>query len=232
MNSRTNGSGCPTCSGRRANPGVTDLATVNPGLAAQWHPTKNGTLTPAMVTRGSNRKAWWRCPDGHEWQARVRNRTNGSGCPTCSGRRVNPGLTDLATASPDLAAQWHPTKNGDLTPAMVTRGSKRKVWWLCSDGHAWQTRVSNRTNGTGCPTCSGRQVNPGVTDLAIASPDVAAQWHPTRNGDLTPAMVTRGSKRKAWWLCPNGHEWQATIGSRSNGAGCSQCRRDRTHRPA
>ena len=33
---------------------------------------------------------------------------------------------------PDLAEQWHPTKNGDLTPEMVSEYSNREVYWLLS----------------------------------------------------------------------------------------------------
>jgi hypothetical protein len=37
------------------------LADVNPELAKQWHPDKNGDLTPDDVLPGSNKKVWWRC---------------------------------------------------------------------------------------------------------------------------------------------------------------------------
>ena len=35
---------------------------------------------------------------------------------------------------PDLVKEWHPTKNGDLTPNDFTHGSGKKVWWLCPKG--------------------------------------------------------------------------------------------------
>ena len=48
------------------------------------------------------------------------------------------------------------------------------------------------------------------------------------NGTLTPNDVTAGSQRKGWWLCPNcGHEWEAVIGSRSQGRGCPECYNNR-----
>lgn len=59
------------------------LAVANPNLAAEWHPTKNGSLTPDMVTKGSNKKAWWKCRLGHEWQTRIVSRSRGTGCPFC-----------------------------------------------------------------------------------------------------------------------------------------------------
>ena len=73
--------------GIRAIPGKTDLATVNPTLAAQWHPTLNGDLLPSQVAPRSHKKVWWRCPTcGHEWTAMIANRSRGTGCPQCDLR--------------------------------------------------------------------------------------------------------------------------------------------------
>ena len=60
-----------------------NLRAVNTGLAAQWHPVKNGDLRPEDVTPGSDKKAWWVCAKGHEWQTFVYHRTEGQGCPFC-----------------------------------------------------------------------------------------------------------------------------------------------------
>ena len=60
-------------------------------------------------------------------------------------------------------------------------------------------------------------------NLAVLHPDVAAQWHPTKNGDLTPYDVTPGSGKKVWWKCEKGHEWDATVGDRTRGRGCPHC---------
>lgn len=59
---------------------------------------------------------------------------------------------------PQIAAQWHPTLNGVLMPEMVTAGSKRKAWWICSEGHVWKAVISARTGRqkNGCPVCAGR----------------------------------------------------------------------------
>ena len=59
---------------------------------------------------------------------------SGSGCPYCAGRKVLPGFNDLVTLAPEVAKQWHPALNGNLTPEMVTAGTKRKVWWECDQG--------------------------------------------------------------------------------------------------
>ena len=82
----------------------------------------------------------------------------GCGCPYCAGRKVLPGFNDLATADPRVAAQWHPTLNGSLTPEAVTAGSRKKVWWVCPEGHVWKAAVYARAGSwkSGCPVCAGR----------------------------------------------------------------------------
>lgn len=139
--------------------GDNDLATTKPKIAAEWNYEKNYPLTPKDVVAGSNKKAWWRCSKGHEWETKIvtRTRTDGS-CPYCSNKWILRGFNDLATTNPEIAAQWHPTKNGNLKPADVMAGSNRKVWWLCSKcGHEWEAQVLARARqGSGCPVCSKR----------------------------------------------------------------------------
>ena len=156
VNSRTGlGRGCPYCSGHKPIVGETDLATTNPKLAKEWHPERNEDLRPSDVSGGSGKKVWWRCENGHEWQARVTTRASvGYGCPYCSGRKPVAGETDLATTNPELAKEWHPERNGDLHPSNVTPGSGKKVWWRCELGHEWQARVFNRVRGGSCPACN------------------------------------------------------------------------------
>ena len=192
-------------------------------LLDQWDGSRNGTLTPDTVSYGSRQKLWWRCEQGHVWQAAVYTRAGGeSGCPYCAGKRPWPGFNDLASRFPDLAKEWHPTKNGDLTPDQVLWGSNRRVWWQCAHGHVWDARVKSRAAGAGCPYCASRQISPGDNDLAAQYPDLAAQWHPTKNGDLRPQDVVAGSRRKVWWQCPKGHVWQAASRA-GGGAGCPVC---------
>ena len=38
----------------------------------------------------------------------------------------------MAFQYPELAAQWHPTKNGSLLPSQVFPCSDRIVWWTCN----------------------------------------------------------------------------------------------------
>lgn len=212
VNNRTNfDSGCPYCANKKVLPGFNDLVTTHPTLAKEWHPDKNKGLEPEMITKGSYKKVWWQCKHGHEWQATASSRNNGSNCPYCSGHKTLSGLNDLATTHPDIASQWHPDKNGDLTPEMVSAGSAKKVWWKCEHGHEWSATISSRAKGAGCPYCSGRRPIPGVTDLATTCPDIAAEWNYAMNGELTPEMVSAGSNKIVWWRCKAGHDWQQSI---------------------
>ena len=163
----------------------------------------------------SQKKVWWQCDKGHEWQAEINGRANGVGCPVCANRIVVVGFNDLATTHPRLAAQWHPTKNGDLKPDMVTVGSRKRIWWLCENGHEWETHLYHRASGAGCARCSQSKIRVGINDLATTHPELAAQWHPTKNGNLTPQMVTAHKNLKVWWQCEKGHEWERLIRSRS-----------------
>ena len=227
---RTNGgNGCPTCAGKRVDH-TNSFASKFPALVAEWHPTKNGVLTPNTVAAVSSRRIWWRCAVGHEWQAQVSSRNAGHGCSKCAFANRKPKVVNqersVTGKHPLLAKQWHPTKNGDDRPDRASPGSHRKVWWRCSKGHEWQASINNRVHGTGCPKCAratfSKRVDPQRSLLAT-HPNLAKEWHPTKNGEQRPEQVWPGSARKAWWRCGEGHDWQAAIKNRSRGAGCPAC---------
>ena len=201
------------------------MALTDPVLLAQWDRERNGDLTPDGVTHGSHRRVWWRCEKGHSWQAEVKSRTLlGAGCPVCAGKTVVPGVNDLATLRPDLAAQWHPERNLPLTPEQIAPGSHKRVWWVCGKGHVWQAAAAARANGERCPVCAGKVVIPGENDLAALYPEIAAQWDGEKNGRLTAKEVSPYSNRKAWWRCREGHSWQAAIAARTKRkTGCPYC---------
>ena len=129
------------------------LMKINPIVAEEWNYEKNGELTPDMVKANSGKKVWWKCNKGHEWQAIVRSRNNGSGCPFCANQKVLKGYNDLATVNPKLAEEWNYEKNGELTPDMVVANNGKKVWWKCKKGHEWEASIVNRNRGSGCIKC-------------------------------------------------------------------------------
>jgi hypothetical protein len=197
------------------------LQIVNPELAKEWHPIKNGSKTPKDITAFTHEKGWWMCSRGHEWNAMVSNRSRGRGCPFCAGR-LPCADNCLQTVNPELAREWHPTKNGSLKTRDVTTGTHRKVWWVCNRGHEWEGTVDSRSRGRGCPYCAGKLICDDNC-LQTLNPELASDWHPTKNGSLTPSDVFLNSNKKVWWRCSKGHEWEATINNRSSGRGCPYC---------
>lgn len=215
------------------------IPVVNPEVAKEWHPYKNGILKPDMFSAGSITSVWWLCSEcGNEWKASINHRMiSGTGCPICKRKR---GLSSrdknhlievgtLADNFPEIAKQWHPTRNRGLKPSDVSGGSNKKVWWICDKGHEWQAPVCNRTKGIGCAYCSGKRVFKGLNDLATVCPDIVREWHPTKNVTVKPTDVGRASKKKVWWLCSRcGHEWEAMIYKRCRyGTGCPKCAYER-----
>ena len=219
------GRGCPYCRNQKVCPENSLLGRF-PEIAAEWNTRKNGDLKPEDVTAGTKKKVWWQCKAGHEWEASVCGRTGKRrGCPYCAGQ-LPTNENNLLARYPKIAAQWIREKNLPLEPASVLPKSDKKVWWRCSVGHEWTAAIKDRTQGNGCPYCSGKELTPGRT-LGDLHPELLAEWHPTKNGSKTPFDFSVGSSKKAWWQCANGHEWEAVIASRSKGHGCGRCHRER-----
>jgi hypothetical protein len=216
------GQGCPQCgrrhvdaSGRvthvvsRVIRGVNDFASARPDLVGEaegWNPTR--------VSSKDVKPRLWRC--GRcllRWEVAPERRVQGSPCPFCAGKRVVPGVTDLATLHPDLAAQalgWD--------PSTVLATSWRKVRWICALGHEWSAAIGDRVRGNECPTCKGRVVLAGFNDLATTHPELASQadgWDPT--------TVSKGHITKLSWVCARGHRWEQSPNNRARGVGCPAC---------
>ena len=196
-----------------------------PKLLLELHPDKNGVVNPEDYTYGSNKKLYWRCDvaDDHEWQASVKERAaNARGCPFCAGKRVSKS-NSLRSIHPEIARQWHPTKNNDLTPDRVLSNSTKKVWWLCDNGHEYEHSVNQRTSRTRvCPYCSGYRIGQG-NSFADKSPEAAAEWDYEKNNDKTPYEVSPSTSSKYWFKCKLGHSYKAPPASRTGGHGCPKC---------
>lgn len=196
----------------------------NAKLMKEWDWEKNKGLDPNKLTEGSNKKVNWICSKGHKWKRAIYGRTFGYGCPYCSHLKVWPGYNDLATTHPELLKDWDYEKN-TIKPTEITARANRKVWWKCSKGHSYEATTAHKTEGRGCPYCANKKVLVGYNDLATTHPDLAKEWHPTKNGALKPTDVVAGSAKKVWWKCPKGHEYQAKICARSVlHNGCAKCK--------
>ncbi|TFH22542.1 hypothetical protein E4G67_04250, partial [Candidatus Bathyarchaeota archaeon] len=326
-----------------------------PDVAREWHPSKNGELTPSDVTSGINVMVWWLCSQGHEYPSVISSRTRGRGCPFCSpktsrieiriltelmtiftevihgrifgknyecdifipkynlgieidgywhkdridrdkdkleyflkkgialvrlrDRRLKLNVDDvpysenekhikimnrlltyllgiglfsqqdrakiknyferniiqnqkeyqkrtryiktvvldqsLEALFPEVAKEWDYETNYPLLPSSFSPFSHRKVSWKCEKGHTWNATIATRSIGHGCPKCSGREASK-ENNLASLFPELANQWHPTKNGDLSPTDVTYGSNKRVWWIDKEGNEWQARIKHRTS----------------
>ena len=129
---------------------------------------------------------------------------------------------NLQSVHPEIASEWHPTKNGKLTPLELVPGSRRKIWWHCQRGHEWKATVISRTKGNSCPHCLKESI---VKENPIVDSGLLKEWHPTLNRGFNPKSLS-SKFRKVWWLCQLGHEWQATVKSRIRGEGCPYCPRN------
>jgi hypothetical protein len=257
-NARILNNGCPFLSGKAVCPGFNDLESRYPEVAMQWHPIKNGTLLPSQVCYSSNKSYYWLLPYDDPvtgkhfdfvWKAKVENRTLlGEGCPYLGNDKVYEGYNDLTTRFPEIAKEWHPSKNGRLKPESVVYGSSAQIWWLLhyvdpSTGKEfafeWKAPINIRTGvGTndgrraGCPYLAPNpKVWTGFNDLATWYPEIAAEFHPTKNRKKTAADVYKCTPKKFWWKCSRcGQEWYSSVKDRVyQGALCAKCRKRLIH---
>ena len=213
---------CPTCANKELAVGFNDLQTVSPTLAEEFMSmgsVKNPTLVPSWTMKSAE----WKCSLGHTWKAAVRTRLQGTDCPYCGNKSVSEGFNDLKTTHPQIAEEWDLVRNKPKTPAQVIAGSPQKFWWVCKKGHSYEQSLSNRTHRNyNCPVCVNRKLLIGFNDLETRFPELALEWHPTKNS-LAPREVIFGSYKPYWWKCDKGHEWQATPSTRIRGVGCQSC---------
>lgn len=219
---------CPYCNGERVTPGRNDLFTEHPELVLIWSP--NNTIDPKTIKSGCNSKALWYCSNcGGEYEMVIKDKVNCRGCPYCSGHRVLKGFNDLAFLFPELADEWDYEKNAPLKPSEVSKGSNKKVGWICRKGHKWDAVIAKRTKGQGCPICSGHKVLAGFNDLASLFPELADEWDYEKNFPLKPHDVSKKSHKKVLWKCRVcGHEWKTSICSRTGKkkTGCPKCSKE------
>ena len=228
--------GCPVCSNRKVISGINDFASNCPEKMTDWDYNKN-TLDASKVPTTSSLRAYWKCHNcGFEWHSEFRDAASKEiNCPKCSkiasghkkhliALKQNGGITDKK-----LLLDWDYSKN-DRAPSQYSPNSKEHVYWKCHVcGYEWQAKISNRSHSRGCPSCGNKVLVKGKNDFATRFPDLAKEWHPTKNGNLKPDGVMPGSKREVWWICPEGHEpYLKSLNKRtSQHSGCPICKKGR-----
>ena len=222
---RVAGYGCPICSNKKVLVGYNDLLTIQPELCKEWNHEKN-SLKPTECTQFSHKKVWWKCQHEHEWESEIASRTSGQGCPYCAGQKVWIGFNDLATTHPTLCKEWNYSKNEHLKPSEVSKGTTKKVWWICEDGHEWQASPNSRVSGNNCPYCSNKKILVGYNDLTTTHPNLCKEWDYEKNTNIAPTEVSKGSETMIWWICDVGHSWKASVYERTHNRGCPQCQKE------
>lgn len=137
-----------------------NIAVEYPWTIDEWDDKGNDDYTPFMFTAGSTFKANWKCINDKRhgtYIATIEDRIGRKrGCPYCSHNRVLPGVTDLQTNHPEIAAQWNPVKNNGDLPINEACTSHNMRTWTCDEcGQDWQSTVANRVyKHSGCPNCN------------------------------------------------------------------------------
>jgi len=208
------------------------LLSELPEIVKEWHPTLNKDLKPSDFTYGSGKKAWFQCDKGHAYQTTIRSKAvRKTNCPNCNNdKKSTPSQTNcLSITHPEIAEQWHPILNGNLSPNQVCYASSKDAWFQCnsSPDHLWKTKIYERTKKgrSNCPYCSGQKICMSNC-LATKYPEIAKEWHPSLNGDLTPFKVLPQSNKRVYWQCSKkpDHIWQTRIGHRTvNQTECPCC---------
>jgi very-short-patch-repair endonuclease len=207
------------------------LAEKYPQLINEFIYEKNPGLKPDELMPNSNKRVWWRCKEGHEYITKICHRTaSQSNCPYCSGRKLTPEKS-LAVCNPALADEFHPMKNGSVTPADIFNSSGKSYWWQCTveAQHEWKTSVDNRRRGTGCPYCSGKKTLLNDS-FAKKHPELLEECDYTLN-KADPLTLPVKSNMKAHWKCKkkNYHLWSTTIARRTDGTSCPYCVGQKLH---
>ena len=200
-------------------PRISPLAETHPELVQQWHPTKNGNLSPEKVGRGSSKIIWFSCkvaPD-HEWKTEIRKRVSRkSGCPFCEGKKVS-STYNLKKEYPKISEKWNFQLNENLFPENFTPKSNLEVWWKCNsfeDHPSWKKSIRSQIKHDFCPGCKSFGHN---------SKRLLKFWDYKKNMNLNPFEVSNSSALKVWWCCEKNHSYQMNIYHKSSGIGCPVC---------
>lgn len=197
----------------------------SPAAVGEWDWERNGPDRDPWDNVGTSVTASWVCDSGHRWTSTPYVRAV-AGCGCCSGQLVWRGQTDLETLFPNLAEEWDRTEGANAgSPDNVSAGSRRRIKWVCPNGHRWIATIQNRArNGSGCPYCAGNLAIAGETDLASQRPDLLKEWDFDANGDLTPQSIGARSTKRVAWKGACGHTWTTGVKNRVVGnTGCPYC---------
>lgn len=220
-------SSCPDCSKIRAAEWakqyakykVTPVSDV-PDLSAAW--ADDADPRRVMVAGGPLRR--FSCPAGHH--PRISPLTFlESGCPSCSAAETRKTQKNwLSVTLPEIASQWHPKRNGKLSPSCVVWDSKKVVWWKADCcGYVWEAspRSRDKYQRLRCPMCKSI-----LGSLAWQDPGLAGEWSPSNPQTPWQVRPYAATQFVPGWICATNpdHRWEGPLAGRSNGAECPECK--------
>ncbi|MBR5266965.1 MAG: zinc-ribbon domain-containing protein [Lachnospiraceae bacterium] len=205
------------------------LMSCNPLLSRDWDFDRNGSKTPANVTFTSTCAYWWKCDVcNHSYRSTIKTRLNGYICPVCHGERLVDGVNDLATKSPRLLKYWDYEANKQ-SPHDYYYSSREIVHWKCPRCNSKWTRKISEQRQYGCPMCyhavgTSKRKCEEHNSLEKRNPELCVEWHYKKNLDISPSSIAPNYNKPVWWICKDGHEWQASPNNRINRKeGCPYC---------
>lgn len=215
-NRTLNGSNCPECHGENLSAATKQrhliiLGSINdkyPQLIPFWDSEAN-EIESSNVSSNIHITYKWKCHKGHKFTRMLKSMLKDYECPICNS---------INNTHPELMSEWDRDKNKLIDPSIVSKGSGKLVWWRCQNNHSWSASPARRIyDNSTCPTCNS---------LGFKYPNLLKEWIYEKNSGLDPMHIHPGTHTKAWWNCPNKHEWQTSIYRRTrDGMNCPQCRK-------
>ncbi len=233
-------SGCSVCANIKTESGFNDALTVNPVLADTWDEIANGPLEILANTARTSAKSFrWKCLEqGHSFTATVTHAVRGVSCAVCGNRELLVGFNDLASSPFGSELDLERTRKSavefgwsvpEIDPLKIIVSEARKVWWRCPSvkNHFWDTSPKARkSQGSGCPYCSGNRLEVGRNDLLTKFPEMEIEWSPLNSLKMNEIPVSY--KENVHWKClaSKGHpDYLASPHARTgvNTTGCPDC---------
>lgn len=196
---------CSVCGKERRG----SFAQNYPGLLYCW--SEQNHVDPFGIPPTYSGFILWKCEKGHLWSRRIAQQLRSAKCPHCSS---------LLETRPELADEWDAENNPiGIKPHQLPAFSNKEYAWVCKNGHSYiatPTMLTRRQYR--CTVCASFGFN---------YPELAAEWHPTKNGKSTPYDYLVFSQAVVWFLCPHcNHEYQSRIAARvkRKSSRCPFCR--------
>ena len=231
LNSHKNGlSGCGYCNkGRLHSDRRNSMRNTNPLFSEEFDASKNGKLTPDNIIGSYTRKLWWICSKcDHEFyespEVRIKTKHN---CPYCAGVVLHTDKRNsISNKYPQYAIEFDMERNKGLLPSEIALARMTNYTGSVPNVNIIGQRLVRVENLVVDALCKNGVLHSDKRNsLMKVNPTLAGEWHPDKNGGLTPDMVTGSSHHKVWWICKNQdckYVWEARINNRRR-TGCPKC---------